>query len=240
MKKQNYGVIVAGGKGSRMGGRQKKQYLPLHGKPIIVHTLSVFDTIESLDALVIVAAPEEYEYLKEDIIKRYGIQKRTLFAPAGEERQESVYSGLKKLPQEANIVVIHDAVRPFVTREMILGSIEGAEKYGAAVVGVPVKDTIRRVDAELFSLGTPERSGLWLVQTPQAFDYRLIMEAHQAAVRDGYLGTDDGVLVERLNRPVKMIEGSYRNIKITTPEDLMIGEQFLIRGIAEDESGNRL
>jgi len=168
-------------------------------------------------------------YVKKDVVERYGYKKTVLVVEGGQERQHSVYNGLKAVEMfgDVDIVVIHDGVRPLVTGQMIRDSIYAAGMYGAAVVGVPVKDTVKKVDDQQFVVCTPERKELWLVQTPQAFRYQLIKEAYDRAIQDEFLGTDDAMLVERLGHPVKMVRGDYCNIKITTREDLILAQEFI-------------
>ncbi len=216
-----------------MGTDVCKQYLMLGDKPVVVHTLQAFDDQPLIEAMVLVVGPCDIEHVKDSIVRRYEFKKPVMMVEGGRERQQSVYNGLKALMRfgDVEIAVIHDGVRPFVTGQMIRDSICAAERYGAAVVGVPVKDTIKKVDNEQFVVCTPERSRLWLVQTPQAFKYHLIWEAHEKALQDGFCGTDDAMLVERLGHPVKMVMGSYCNIKITTREDLILANEFMAGGL---------
>lgn len=240
MKGRNYAIVVAAGQGKRMGTDVSKQYLLLDDKPVVVHALRAFDEQPAIEAIVLVVAPSDVKRVKDSIVSEYEFKKPVLVVEGGQERQQSVYNGLKALGEfgDVDIVVIHDGVRPFVTEQMIRDSILAADRYGAAVVGVPVKDTIKKVDDEQFVICTPKRSQLWLVQTPQAFKYRLIWEAHEKAVQDGFCGTDDAVLVERLGHPVKMVMGSYCNIKITTREDLILAREFMAGGLVyEDRHG---
>ncbi len=216
-----------------MGTGVSKQYLMLGDKPVVVHTLQAFDEQPVIEAMVLVVAPSDVEHVEREIVRKYGFKKPVLVVEGGQERQQSVYNGLKALVRfgDVDLVVIHDGVRPLVTGQMIQDSICAADRYGAAVVGVPVKDTIKKVDNEQFVMCTPERSELWLVQTPQTFKYHLIWEAHEKALQDGFCGTDDAILVERLGHPVKMVMGSYCNIKITTREDLILAREFIAGGL---------
>ena len=204
-----------------------KQYLPLGKKPVIAHSIQAFDSAPSVDVLVIAASREDHGLIVEEILKKYPPEKPWLLSDGGAVRQESVYNALSLPLQDAGIVSIHDGVRPLVTTEVIEASIAAAKEWGAAVAGMPVKDTIKQVDGMDFALSTPERSTLWLVQTPQTFKFELIMKAHEAALRDGFVGTDDSSLLERLGHKVKMIPGGYENIKITTPDDIIAAEQLL-------------
>lgn len=229
MRKEKYisAIIAAAGQGKRMNQKINKQYLNLYDKPILAHTIEVFEKCLFIDEIIIVSHPDEVAYCKENIIKPYGFKKVKKVVSGGTERQESIFNGLKAVDKACNIVTIHDGARPFIKEEHILDSIDEAIKYKAVGVGVPVKDTIKVVNEEKYIMNTPDRKFLWAIQTPQTFDYHLLMKAHKKAIEDTYLGTDDTVLVERMNQKVKMIIGSYDNIKITTPEDLYLGEAIL-------------
>ncbi|WIF95625.1 2-C-methyl-D-erythritol 4-phosphate cytidylyltransferase [Caminicella sporogenes] len=222
-------IIAAAGQGKRMKSRINKQYLELDGKPILIHTLEVFDKTELINEIILILKEDEIEFCREKILNRYEFRKKIILVSGGRERQESVYNGLKFVNKNAQIVVVHDGARPFVTADVIEKSICEALKNKAVGVGVPVKDTIKVVDENSYIIDTPDRSKLWGIQTPQVFDYDILIKAHEKAIEDNYLGTDDCVLVERLGHRVKMIEGNYDNIKITTPEDLILGEAILNR-----------
>ncbi|HPT78411.1 MAG TPA: 2-C-methyl-D-erythritol 4-phosphate cytidylyltransferase [Candidatus Atribacteria bacterium] len=219
MESKVYAIIPAAGSGRRMGSSILKQYIMLGDKPVLAHTLSAFDRAGSVDCMILAVSPDEKEYIEKEIIKRYGIEKPVFYAPGGRERQESVANALHSVGN-CDIVVVHDGVRPLVTPDVIEETIQAARQYGAAAAGMPVKDTIKEIDPAGFAVNTPDRSILWLIQTPQAFKLRLLEEAHKKAAEDGFLGTDDSSLVERLGHPVKLVEGGYGNIKITTPEDV--------------------
>lgn len=224
-------IVVAAGKGTRMGTAESKQHLPLAGVPILVHTLRVFERLEAAHEVVLVVS--EADVLRcEAYIRHYGLQKVKRVVPGGAERQGSVYRGLQAA-DGADWVLIHDGVRPFVTVDEILRCWEQARRSGAAVLGVPVKDTIKQAGTDRLIMGTPERKSLWAAHTPQAFRLSAIREAHEQASRDGFLGTDDAALMERAGYPVYMVEGSYRNVKITTPDDLEWAEWILGRGTAK-------
>ncbi|WP_352419807.1 2-C-methyl-D-erythritol 4-phosphate cytidylyltransferase [Proteiniborus sp.] len=220
-------VIAASGMGKRMNSNINKQYLLLREKPILAYTIEKFDNNEYIDEIVIVAREEEKEYCFNEVIKKYAFGKVTNIVGGGAERQDSVYKGLLAVNSLCNIVLIHDGVRPFVRNEDIINSIDGAANYNACVIGVPVKDTIKIVDAKKDIIDTPERRYLWAVQTPQSFSYELILKAYKEAMQKKIIATDDSMLVEKLGHRVKIIEGSYSNIKITTPEDLKIAELLL-------------
>ena len=228
MKGKVYAVVVAAGQGKRMAADISKQFMMLKNKPIVAHTLSVFDEHPVVEAIVLVAASRDIEYVQKNIVERYAYKKPIAVVEGGMERQRSVYNGLTAVAADASdIVVIHDGVRPLVTGTMIQHSIDAASIYGAAVVGVPVKETLKRVNDDGFVVSTPQREEFWVVQTPQAFKYGLIKEAHERAVQDGFRGTDDAVLVERLGCPVIMVIGCFSNIKITTRDDLILVREFM-------------
>ncbi|MFD0615833.1 2-C-methyl-D-erythritol 4-phosphate cytidylyltransferase [Paenibacillus sp. GCM10027629] len=217
-------VIVAAGKGSRMGTPESKQYLLLEGKPILVHTLLQFEQMTLIDEIVLVVGTQDVERCTA-WIKTYGLQKITKIVAGGAERQFSVYQGLLAL--NADWVFIHDGVRPFVTEERVRACYEAAVRHGAAVLAVQVKDTIKQVNEAGRIEHTPDRRSLWAIQTPQAFRYADVVRAHEEAQREQFVGTDDSMLVERLGLPVYVVEGDYTNIKITTPDDLVSAEFWL-------------
>lgn len=219
-------VIVAAGSGSRMKRDINKQFIKLDGKEIIAYTIEKFYKSEDIGDIVIVIKENEEKYFIENIINKYGFDNIKL-AYGGKERQDSVYNGIKKLNSNCEIVLIHDGARPFVNEDIIKNSIEEAKENNAVVVGVPVKDTIKVVDSDGNIVDTPNRSLLWSVQTPQSFKYEIITKAYEYAYSNDYYGTDDAMLVEHIGYNVKMIEGSYDNIKITTEEDLHFGIQIL-------------
>ena len=219
-------VIVAAGSGSRMKRDINKQFIKLDGKEIIAYTIEKFYKSEDIDDIVIVIKENEEKYFIENIINKYGFDNIKL-AYGGKERQDSVYNGIKKLNRNCEIVLIHDGARPFVNEDIIKNSIEEAKENNAVVVGVPVKDTIKVVDSDGNIVDTPNRSLLWSVQTPQSVIYDIITKAYEYAYSNDYYGTDDAMLVEHIGYNVKMIEGSYDNIKITTEEDLHFGIQIL-------------
>ena len=219
-------VIVAAGSGSRMKRDINKQFIKLDGKEIIAYTIEKFYKSEDIDDIVIVIKENEEKYFIENIINKYGFDNIKI-AYGGKERQDSVYNGIKKLNNNCEIVLIHDGARPFVNENIIKNSIKEAKENNAVVVGVPVKDTIKVVDSDGNIVDTPNRSLLWSVQTPQSFKYEIITKAYEYAYSNDYYGTDDAMLVEHIGYNVKMIEGSYNNIKITTEEDLHFGIQIL-------------
>lgn len=228
-------IIVAGGYGKRMGMDRAKQYLLLGGVPILVHTVRTFDCAQSIDRVIVVVPENDVEYVKETIVAGYELKKVSHIVAGGRERQDSVQSGLAHVGDDAKIVVIHDGVRPLITGSLIDAIVFHARKNSAVTLGVPVKDTVKSVDDGGVVQETLERGSLWLVQTPQAFKKDILERAHMKARNENHYGTDDASLVERLNIAVTMITGSYENIKITTQDDLEMGE-FLLqkrgRGVA--------
>ncbi|AWB46160.1 2-C-methyl-D-erythritol 4-phosphate cytidylyltransferase [Paenibacillus sp. CAA11] len=225
-------IVVAAGRGTRMGSKESKQYLLLEGKPILIHTLETFQRQPLISNIVIVTGQPDVERCRE-WVRSYGLDKVTEVIAGGSERQESVYLGLQAI--QTPWVLVHDGVRPFVTGKHIADCCEAAWADGASVLAVPVKDTVKVVDAHAFVESTPDRRSLWAIQTPQAFRRSELLEAHEKARREGFLGTDDSVLVERIGRRVKVVEGDYSNIKITTPEDLDYAEFVRTRARSRGE-----
>ena len=219
-------IIVAARTGSRMKKDINKQFIKLDNKEIIAYTIDKFYINDEIDDIVVVIKKDEEDYFKENILEKYNF-KNIKIAYGGEERQDSVYNGIQKLDKNCEVVLVHDGARPFVTEEIINNSIQEAKKHNAVVVGVKVKDTIKVVGEEGNIVDTPNRKYLWSVQTPQVFKYDIITKAYENAYNENYYGTDDAMLVEKIGYDVKMIEGSYDNIKITTQEDLNFGEQIL-------------
>lgn len=219
-------VIVAAGKGKRMGTEISKQFLPLGRKEILAHTVEKLERAAGIRDIILVTGEDSIEDVR-DMTKEYDWKKITGITAGGRERQDSVRNGLRLVSADTEIVLIHDGVRPFVTEEIVQVSIETAREMGACVAGVPAKDTIKVCNTENIAVATPERSTLWQIQTPQTFRRDLILTAYETAAKDGFVGTDDASLAEHCGYPVKVILGSYRNIKITTREDLLIGEAFL-------------
>ena len=219
-------VIVAAGTGSRMNMGINKQFIKLEGKEIIAYTIEKFYNNSNIEDIVVVVKEDESEFLKKEILDKYNF-KNVKIAYGGKERQDSVYNGLKLLDEKCDVVLIHDGARPFVSDKIIDKSIEEAKEHKAIVVGVPVKDTIKVIDNDKNIVDTPNRNVLWAVQTPQTFDYNILIDAYKDAFKNKFYGTDDAMLVERIGYKVKMLEGSYNNIKITTQEDLNIGSQIL-------------
>lgn len=230
MSKKHTAIVLAAGKGSRMQSAVPKQYLELCGKPVLYYSLAAFEE-SFIDEIILVAGKDDISYCKEQIVERYGFQKVTKIIAGGAERYLSVYQGLLAA-KEADYVYIHDGARPFVDAAILSDAKACVEQYQACVAGMPVKDTIKIVDAEDFAKETPERKYVWQVQTPQVFSYALVREAYDMLMedQDAYSVTDDAMVVETmLNYPIKLFQASYKNIKITTPEDLQIAELFVQR-----------
>ena len=220
-------IIVAGGRGVRMDNSIRKQYLMLHDRPILSHTLQVFTTSEFCDHVILVIPPGDFEYCEAEILSRVAHAEKIQMVPGGEERQHSVFCGLEAVNGKSGIILIHDGVRPFVTNIQIRDLIDCARKNGACILGISAFDTLKKVDQLGCICRTLDRSGVYLAQTPQAFQYSLIKKAHDMARSRNFLGTDDASLVEQIGHKVFVIQGSRNNIKITTTEDLAFAEAIL-------------
>lgn len=220
-------IVLAAGSGKRMNSAVHKQYMLLAGKPVLYYTLKVFEESGVTD-IVLVVGEGEAEYCRQEIVDRYAFRKVNAIVRGGKERYHSVHAGLVAA-SGADYVLIHDGARPLVTVDMIERSIAGAKEYQACVVGMPVKDTIKVIGEDGFAKETPDRSTLWQIQTPQSFSYSLISDAYERIIRQGEVSvTDDAMVLElACGRQVRVIEGSYQNIKITTPEDLLVAEAYL-------------
>lgn len=218
-------IVLAGGNGTRMGSSCKKQYILLNGRPILYYSLKAFQE-SSVDDIVLVT--NEEEYCRDEILEKYNLNKVSKIVSGGTERFDSVYAGLLAA-KDCSYVLIHDGARPFVTQDMIQKSIDAVKIYHACVIGMPVKDTIKIADENKFADKTPKRESVWQIQTPQTFSYDLILKAYDKVLKEKPEGiTDDAMVVEYGNdTKVKLLSGSYKNIKITTPEDLIIAEAFL-------------
>jgi 2-C-methyl-D-erythritol 4-phosphate cytidylyltransferase len=205
-----------------------KQYLELAGQPILARTLRLFDDHPSVDGIWLIVPAAELVYCRTEVIERFGFSKIRGIITGGAERQDSVRNGLRAcLAAPEDLVLIHDGARPLLNRDLIDLVSRAALNSGAAVVGAPVKDTIKQVGDDRTIVTTPPRASLWQAQTPQAFRYEIILAAHERAAKEGYRGTDDASLVEWIGGKVVMVEGDYRNLKITTPEDLVLARALL-------------
>ncbi|GAB6139205.1 2-C-methyl-D-erythritol 4-phosphate cytidylyltransferase [Halanaerobaculum tunisiense] len=221
-------VIPAAGQGKRMRVETNKQFLLLKEKPILAHTISKFQAVDLVDEIIVVGQEEEINYCQTEVIDKYNLSKVNQVVTGGATRQESVYNGLQAVSADSNFVLIHDGARPLLTTELIGNIITEVTEYQAVLAGVAVKNTIKVVQDEMV-VNTPDRSRLVAVQTPQAFTYDLVLEAYEQAIADGVVGTDSSSLVERLDKQVKVVRGSYENLKVTTPEDLEFAEKILAR-----------
>jgi 2-C-methyl-D-erythritol 4-phosphate cytidylyltransferase len=224
-----FAIIPAAGEGTRIGGEIKKQFLPLQGKPIIVHTLQQFEQSADVDEVAL-AVPESAMSEMEAIVSRYRLHKVSKMVIGGRKRQDSVGNVLNRLIlKDSDIIFVHDGVRPFIETKRIAQLLKVCKEFDAAVIAVQPKDTIRRSTGGRFFDQTLDRTALWLVQTPQAFRASLLLKAFEKARIDSFYSTDETALVERLGIKVRIVEGSYDNIKITTPEDLELGSLILGR-----------
>lgn len=239
MKKKSLALVLAAGSGSRMNAREKKQYMEIYGRPVFYYSLAAFEHCREIDDVILVIPEEDEkqvrEYLEKWSKEGLGLSKLKAIAWGGKERYDSVYSGLQTAAgmEKYAYVLIHDSARPMLNETMIQTALKGAVEYRACVLGVPVKDTIKILDQENYVSATPVRSSLWAMQTPQAFEFPLILGAYQALFQEKQQGkqlniTDDAMVLEYYGgEKVKILEGDYRNIKITTPEDLILAELYL-------------
>jgi len=225
----NFAIVVAAGRGSRAGAGQSKQFREISGIPIIIHTLSRFERCETIDGSVVVLPEGEREAFAA-LAGRYGLRKVSGAVAGGETRAESVWRGLEALRGlSVEVVAVHDGVRPFVTPEEIDRTVREARASGAAILAVPVTDTIKEAEGARV-LRTLERARLWRAQTPQCFRFELLRRAYELAISSGLDATDDSALVERLGATVRLVEGGEHNIKITTPQDFAVAE-ILLKGV---------
>lgn len=220
-------IILAGGKGKRMGSAIIKQFIDIKGKPIIYYTLKKFSENKKIDNIIVVLPEDEVKYFKENILKKYELRINKIVI-GGKERQDSVYNALKSLKNSStDIVLIHDGARPFISERIINEGIKFAEIYGAAAPGVMPKDTIKVKNEKNFSIDTPNRANLVSIQTPQVFKFDEILECHEKIRYNGEKVTDDTMVVEKYGYSVYLYDGEYTNIKVTTPEDLILAERLI-------------
>lgn len=235
-------IVLSAGSGKRMNTETKKQYLLINDKPIIYYSLDTFQQSSIIDEIVLVASADDMSFVKEEIVDKYGFTKVSHIVSGGKERYNSVYNGLMCC-KDSEYVFIHDGARPFITEEILKRTMGVLGEYGSAVVGMPVKDTIKIVDEDNVVLDTPNRKTVWQVQTPQCFKADIVIPAYQKLIDEENSGellkrgiqvTDDAMVVETFyseemsdNFSVRLVEGSYENIKITTPDDLKVAEVFL-------------
>ncbi|RJX25029.1 MAG: 2-C-methyl-D-erythritol 4-phosphate cytidylyltransferase [Dethiobacter sp.] len=225
-------LIAAAGQGRRMGGEENKTCLSLAGKPVLAHTLDIFLKLNIFSQVMVIIAPREEDTFRERVlIPFFPGEKHIFLLEGGRERQYSIFNGLqylykRKIPEES-MVCIHDGARPLVSESLILSVYQQALSTGAAIAGIPLKDTIKEVDTDLAVLNTPRRDSFMAIQTPQCFKFSILWQAHCKAKEDNFLGSDDSSLVERLGIKVKVVMGNYENLKITTPDDLRLAETYL-------------
>jgi 2-C-methyl-D-erythritol 4-phosphate cytidylyltransferase len=220
-------VIPAGGRGQRMGGPTPKQFLMLGEAPLLLHCLQVFERAMNVAQVILVVPEKDVSRTLSEVVERYGLKKVLKVIAGGATRQESVHHGLKASDPDAEIIVVHDAVRPFVTEDLIDRSIEVARNIGGAVVAVPMKETVKEVNTQDTVLRTIDRTHLWLAQTPQAFRRAVLVDAYRQAENEHVHATDDAALLERLGQTVGIVAGRWDNIKITSPEDMDLAEAIL-------------
>ena len=236
-RKKCTAVVLAAGQGKRMGSRIQKQFLELQGHPILYYSLAAFQDSPLIDSMILVTGATEIPYVQKEIVEKYSLNKVRAVIEGGSERYASVWKGLQALndsmteEERDGYVFIHDGVRPFIHEEILSRAFNAVEQYHACVVGMPSKDTVKLADEDGFVAVTPARSLVWSIQTPQVFDFRLAYRAYAELERSGRCDvTDDAMIVEYFtDTKVRLVEGSYENIKITTPEDLKIAEAFLER-----------
>jgi len=226
-------IVPAAGRGIRMGGSVPKQFLSLGGEPLVVQSLRTLQVAPVVDQIVLAVPSADIEYCEKEIVSRHRFTKVACVVPGGAERQDSVRHALAQVHPETEIVLIHDAVRPFLTQGMIEEVVAAARKEGAAIIALPMRDTVKQVRADRTIERTVDRTPLWLAQTPQAFRRDWIEAAHKKAYDEGIRATDDAFLMEWMGYSVAVVEGSGENIKVTRPEDLVIGEAILASRIKE-------
>ena len=226
-------IVLAGGAGKRMGSSTSKQFLLLDNKPILVHTLQVFQECKPVDGIYLVVNHRDLPLIQEEILETYHFSKIMKLVIGGRLRQDSVRNGLEAIDESCDVVIIHDAARPFVSPAFVEKSIFLMEMFDAVVPAIPARDTIKVISKEGFVLKTLERDALWHIQTPQTFKYDLIAKAYREGMAKKLCAYDDSTFIEHLGKKVKVVEGSPYNIKITTPEDLLIA-----RGILAQLKGN--
>ena len=218
-------IVLAGGRGKRMNYHKSKQFIEIKGKPVLVYTLEKFIYNKSIDEVILVLPEDEVDYCKKEVLQRYSLKVDRIII-GGKERQDSVFNALEAM-EKANIVLIHDGARPFISEKIIEEGIKYANIYGAAAPGVTPKDTIKIKNEDNISVDTPDRNTLVAVQTPQCFKYDEIYQCHRKIKEENAIVTDDTSVVERYGHKVYLYEGDYTNIKITTPEDLILAERLI-------------
>ncbi len=220
-------LIPAAGLGIRMGGNTPKQYLSLGGIPLLVYSLKVFQHLECIREVILSVPASDLDYCRREIVKPFGLEKVTQVVAGGPRRQDSVRNGLQAISDQPDGVLVHDGVRPFIDQHIVRNVIDRAGQTGAAVVAMPIHDTVKRVNHSGIIQETLKREELWQIQTPQVFRYDWLVEAHKQAQLHQWDVTDDAALIERMGYPVSVVEGSCFNIKMTKPDDLVLGEAIL-------------
>jgi len=220
-------IIPAAGSGTRLGSRLPKPFIPLNGKAILEHTIAQFLPVEGLCQIIVATSKASFERVERIFDNFKGTTVELTLVEGGAERQHSIENALKHVNPDIDLVAIHDAVRPFISREKIEHCAKSALEFGGAILAVPAKDTIKKVDSSGIIVETPDRANLWQAQTPQIFKKDLLLKAYKKAKDDNYLGTDDASLVEYFGGKVKIIEGDRKNLKITYPIDLIIAEHIV-------------
>lgn len=220
-------LVPAAGQGIRMGTEVLKQFLTLGGVPLLAHPLRVLATANVITEIILVVPKANYEYCQEELLPSLRLEKQIKVVIGGARRQDSVRLGLHAVSPDMDFVLVHDAARPFVTVEIVEQVVCVAKNYGASIAAIPMRDTVKRVKSDAVIQSTLDRESLWLAQTPQVFRIELLVEAHQKGEKDGIEATDDAFLVERLGYSVLVAPGSLENIKITKPEDWLVGEAIL-------------
>lgn len=218
-------IVLAGGRGKRMNYHKSKQFIEIKGKPVLVYTLEKFIYNKSIDEVILVLPEDEVDYCKKEVLQKYSLKVDRIVI-GGKERQDSVFNALEAM-EKADIVLIHDGARPFINEKIIEEGIKYANIYGAAAPGVTPKDTIKVKNEDNISVDTPDRNMLVAVQTPQCFKYDEIYQCHRKIKEENAIVTDDTSVVERYGHKVYLYEGDYTNIKITTPEDLILAERLI-------------
>ena len=222
-----YAIIVSAGKGVRMNRTTPKQYLLLQGRPVLCHTVMAFSKCPEVDKIVLVVPEKDIQYCREQILSGLRIDTPVKVLAGGKRRQDSVFNGILSVDDRDAIVVIHDGVRPLIRPEMISRCINKAKISGACILGVPLQDTLKTVGRDSLIQTTINRESLWTAQTPQAFHYQLIRDAHEAAAKAGVEATDDAALLERMGLPVNIVLSTGNNLKITTNDDLLLADALL-------------
>ena len=222
-----HAIIVSAGKGVRMNRSTPKQYLLLQGRPVLCHTIIAFDSCPEVDNIILVVPENDIQFCREQLLSELNLKTPVNVLAGGKRRQDSVFNGLLSIDDRGGIVVIHDSVRPLVSSDMISRCIRKARTSGACILGVPLRDTLKAVDGNSVIKKTIPRESLWLAQTPQAFHYQLIRDAHEAAAKQGFEATDDAALLEWMGLPVSILGSTADNLKITTNEDLVLANIIL-------------